>query len=114
MCSFVSPLLCVPLQSCGTDGVAFATSLEEARAAFDNIMGHIDVFGNRNESVLVQEVSRFHFNSSKRIFCVVSRGRNVLVKVLCRVRLLLRFGACEFTEVFPTFVSLSSSTATST
>jgi biotin carboxylase len=44
-----------PVDSAGTDGVYFASTTEEAKAAFDKIMGMVNIFGSANDCVLVQE-----------------------------------------------------------
>ena len=48
-------LVLKPCRSAGTDNVFFVASLAEARRAFDVILGDANIFGERNEAVLVQE-----------------------------------------------------------
>lgn len=48
-------LVLKPCRSAGTDNVFFVASLTEARRAFDVILGDANIFGERNEVVLVQE-----------------------------------------------------------
>lgn len=49
------PVVVKPTQSCGTDNVSICAGIEEVRRAFDRTYGKADLFGRRNESVLVQE-----------------------------------------------------------
>lgn len=65
-----------PTKSCGTDGVAIATSVEEAKRAFDAIMGSTDVFFNKNQSVLVQE---FLAGREYVVDCVSHNGNHKVV-----------------------------------
>jgi hypothetical protein len=44
-----------PTKSAGTDGVFIAKSFEEAQGCFDKILGVANVFGESNQTVLVQE-----------------------------------------------------------
>jgi phosphoribosylamine-glycine ligase len=44
-----------PTKSAGSEGVAFAASIPAARKAFDDIYGNNNVFGEMNDTVLVQE-----------------------------------------------------------
>lgn len=44
-----------PVDSAGTDGVYFASSVEEARVAFDKIIGTRNLFGTLNTTVLVSQ-----------------------------------------------------------
>ncbi len=48
-------LVLKPCRSAGTDNVFFVSSLAEARRAFDTILGDANIFGEKNETVLVQE-----------------------------------------------------------
>lgn len=48
-------LVLKPCRSAGTDNVFFVASLAEARRAFDVILADANIFGERNEAVLVQE-----------------------------------------------------------
>ena len=47
-----------PCKSAGTDGVFMCKSLAESRQRFGEIFGHCNVFGERNASVLVQELMK--------------------------------------------------------
>jgi biotin carboxylase len=49
------PVVVKPTQSCGTDNVSICASMDEVRSAFRRTYGKPDLFGNRNDSVLVQE-----------------------------------------------------------
>mmetsp|Transcript_15304 Transcript_15304/g.20191 ORF Transcript_15304/g.20191 Transcript_15304/m.20191 type:complete len:873 (+) Transcript_15304:272-2890(+) len=44
-----------PRRDAGTNGVFMCETLEEARAAYENITNRCTIFGERNETVLVQE-----------------------------------------------------------
>ena len=48
-----------PVASAGSEGVFFATTMQECRRYYDEIFGSTNVFGCRNDSVLLQEVSLF-------------------------------------------------------
>lgn len=49
------PVVLKPPKSAGTDSVFFVNSVEEAKAAFEHIMSHLNAYGDPNPFVLLQE-----------------------------------------------------------
>jgi biotin carboxylase len=70
-------LVLKPCRSAGTDNVFFVSTLGEARRAFDAIVGDTNIFGERNETVLVQEF--LQVSSREFVLLLVFRGGNVCV-----------------------------------
>ncbi|MDA8020602.1 MAG: ATP-grasp domain-containing protein [Thermoanaerobaculia bacterium] len=74
-----TPVVVKPLSSAGGNGVTFCRDEAEIRAAFSDLVGSLDLFGTRNESLLVQR------QMSGRLFevCTVSdSGRHEVVLVV--------------------------------
>jgi len=71
-------LVVKPLRSAGTENVAFVSSLEEAKIAFNVILGDQNLFGETNDKVLVQE-----FLSGKEyvVDCVSKDGMHKCVAI---------------------------------
>lgn len=67
-----------PTRSAGTDQVYFASSLEEAHDAFDDILGSTNVFGETNDGVLIQE---FLAGKEYVVDCVSHKGQHKVMAI---------------------------------
>lgn len=84
------PVVLKPLCSSASDGVRLCANEHEAREAFSDIVGRVDVFGKMNEEVLVQE---FITGPEFAVDTVSCAGRH-------RIAAVWEYGAAEIGDAF--------------
>ncbi|WP_406343425.1 ATP-grasp domain-containing protein [Streptomyces sp. NBC_00648] len=73
-----APVIVKPLRSGGTDGVLFCADPDETASAAEKLLGSESIYGERNETVLVQEYLR---GDEYMVNCVSAAGHHTVLEI---------------------------------